>query len=184
MRKIVFFGDSLTAGYGLANPADESVPGLIAELVRAEGYHYNIVNAGISGDTSSSGLNRLDYWLRDPVDIFVLELGVNDMIRGLPPSSTKMNLDNILKRVKQKHPLCKLAIMGMEIPDFITSKKIDEFRAIYRSLADTHQAVLVPFYLEGVAGVKTLNMKDGLHPNSKGYKVIAEQIWPTIKSLV
>lgn len=184
MKRIVFFGDSLTAGYGLANPGTESFPALIRNKLRAENLSYDIVNAGISGDTSSGGLGRLDYWISQTVDVFVLELGINDAIRGLPVSSTFLNLDTILKKVRRKHPKSKLAIMGMEIPMHLTPAKLDEFRAIFRRLADEHDAAFVPFFLEGVAGVKSLNLSDGLHPSKKGYEHIAERVWPVLRGLL
>ena len=184
MRKILFFGDSLTAGYGLAAPDTESFPALIEQKIRTEGLPYHIINAGVSGDTSSGGLARLDRWLINPVDVFVLELGVNDFMRGLPASATFNNLDKILARVVKKNPECRLAIMGMEVPDFLSSPRIDEFKTIFRRLAEKYNAALVPFFLEGVAGMSHLNLRDGIHPSSKGYIVIAEKVWPTIKALL
>ena len=184
MKRILFFGDSLTAGYGLPKPAVHSLPGLIQKKIDESGFSYRVVNAGSSGDTSSGGLNRLDYWLNQPVHIFVLELGVNDLWRGAPYSVTKHNLDLILKKVKERYPDCKLAIMGMEIPDAINFAPLNDFRKIYRELAEAHAAAFVPFFLDGVAGVKHLNLPDGLHPSAKGYEVIAEKVWPTIKALL
>jgi acyl-CoA thioesterase I len=184
MKRIVFFGDSLTAGYGLKSPATESFPALIQQKMRAENLPYEIVNAGISGDTSSGGLGRLDYWIAAPLDIFILELGINDVIRGLPVSSTFLNLDTILRKVRAKHPACKLAVMGMEIPNNLSPLKFDEFRAIFPKLATQHQAALVPFFLDGVAGNSSLNLPDGLHPSRKGYEVIAANVWPVLRELM
>lgn len=184
MRKILFFGDSLTAGYGLASPDSESFPGLIQQKIDAEKLPYRTINAGVSGDTSSGGLARLERWLVNPIDVFILELGLNDFLRGLPASATYNNLDKILAKVSKKYPECKLAIMGMEIPEFIAASRIDEFKGIFRKLAENHNASLVPFFLDGVAGISQLNMKDGIHPSSKGYVVIVDNVWPTIKSLL
>jgi acyl-CoA thioesterase-1 len=184
MRRILFFGDSLTAGYGLASPNTESFPALIQKKIKDAHLAYSVVNAGLSGDTSSGGLSRLDYWISTPIDIFILELGINDIIRGLPTSSTYHNLDNILNRVRKKYPRCKIAIMGMEIPAFISSARIDEFRGIFQKLAELHQATFVPFFLEGVMGVKNLNLRDGIHPSSKGYEMIADRVWPFIEKLL
>jgi acyl-CoA thioesterase I len=184
MRKILFFGDSLTAGYGLASPGTESFPALIQKKIKEAHLAYSVINGGLSGDTSSGGLSRLDYWISTPIDIFILELGINDVIRGLPTTSTYHNLDNILKRVRKKHPQCKIAIMGMEIPSFISSTKIDEFRGIFGRLAEIHEATFVPFFLEGVMGVKHLNLRDGLHPSSRGYEVIADKVWPVVEKLL
>ena len=184
MKRMLFFGDSLTAGYGLANPTAQSLPALIQKKIDGVGFKYQTVNAGMSGDTSSGGLNRLDYWLHQPVDIFVLELGINDLFRGAPHTATKRNLDLILRKVKKRYPNCKLAIMGMEIPYALSFAALNGFKNIYRELAEAHAAAFVPFFLEGVAGVKDLNLPDGLHPSAKGYEVIAAHIWPTIKALL
>jgi acyl-CoA thioesterase-1 len=182
MGRIIFFGDSLTAGYGLSNPSTESLPALIQHNLRESKSAHEVVNAGVSGDTSSGGLSRLEYWMNSPIDVFILELGINDAIRGLPASATFRNLDTILKKVKHKYPACKLMIMGIEIPGIMPSAKLDEFKGIFRKLAEEHQAVLVPFFLQGVAGIKHLNLRDGIHPSNKGYRVIADNIWPIIKS--
>lgn len=184
MRKILFFGDSLTAGYGMAAPDKESYPALIQQKISAENLPYECINAGVSGDTSSSGLARLERWLINPIDVFVLELGVNDFLRGLPASAMQNNLEKILQKVKKKYPDCKLAVMGMEVPTFQSNLKIEEFRTIFRKLAQKYNAEFVPFFLEGVAGVKQLNLPDGLHPNSKGYVVIAEHVWPTLRGVM
>jgi acyl-CoA thioesterase I len=184
MRRILFFGDSLTAGYGLPSPHTESFPALIDLKLRQENLPYQIINAGVSGDTSSGGLARLDRWLINPIDVFVLELGVNDFMRGLPASATYNNLDKILERVAKKYPEIKLAILGMEVPDFLTTPKLEEFRIIFRRLAEKYDAKLVPFILEGVAGKRHLNLRDGIHPSSNGYVIIAEKVWPTIKSML
>src|SRR5688572_7251809 len=135
MRRIIFFGDSLTAGFGLSNPGKESLPALIQKKIGESKLAYEVVNAGINGDTSSGGLSRLGYWMNSPIDIFILELGINDALRGLPVTATYRNLDTILKKVRQKYPACKLLILGMEMPGIIPSPKLDEFRGIFRKLA-------------------------------------------------
>ncbi len=179
-----FFGDSLTAGYGLDNTDDESFPALIGQKINTAGLDYKIINAGISGDTSSGGLARLDYWLNQPVNVFILELGINDILKGIPPSRTFANLDSIISKVKAKYPDVKLALMGMEIPAFIPGPFAAEFRSIFRRLAEIHNMVFVPFFLDGVAGFAHLNMKDGLHPSAHGYKVIADKVWPVLQPLL
>ncbi len=184
MNNILFFGDSLTAGYGLGNVNDESFPALIGQKIKEAGLDYKIINAGLSGDTSAGGLARLDYWLSQPVKVFILELGINDILRGIPPSRTYNNLDSIISKVKTRYPEVKLALMGMEIPAFIPGAFAAEFRSIFRRLADTHDMVLVPFFLEGVAGLAHLNMKDGLHPSASGYRIIADRVWPAIETLL
>ena len=116
MTNILFFGDSLTAGYGLASAATESFPALIGEKLKTEGFPYHISNAGVSGDTTAGGLSRLDYWLSKPLDVFVLELGINDIRRGIPPTTIAKNLQAIIDKVKLKYPQVKLVLLGMEIP--------------------------------------------------------------------
>lgn len=165
-------------------PLFNRCPLLSKKKIDDAGFKYQTVNAGVSGDTSSGGLSRLDYWLHQPVDIFVLELGINDLFRGAPHTATKRNLDLILKKIRERYPNCKLAIMGMEIPHAINFAALNGFRNLYRELAEAHAAAFVPFFLEGVAGVKNLNLSDGLHPSAKGYEVIALHIWPTIKALL
>lgn len=184
MRNILFFGDSLTAGYGLANARKESCPALIQQKIDAEGYDYHVINGGLSGDTTGGGLARLNYWFNRPMDIFVLELGINDMRRRISPAKVYQNLDTIVKQVKTKYPNIKLALMGMQIPAVIPGLPVDNFNSIFKKLADAHNMAFVPFYLDGVAGQKHLNMRDGLHPSTEGYKVIAERIWPVIKGLL
>jgi acyl-CoA thioesterase-1 len=184
MQNILFFGNSLTAGYGLRSPAMESFPALIEQKINAAKLNYNVINAGQSGDTSAGGLNRLDYWISRPINVFVLELGINDITRGIPPQTTQNNLQAIIHKVKTKYPEVKLALMGMEIPAFIPAPFTVQFKDIYPKLADVNKMTFVPFFLEGVAGVAHLNLPDRLHPNSQGYKIIADKVWPIIKELL
>jgi acyl-CoA thioesterase-1 len=184
MQNILFFGDSLTAGYGLADVRQESCPALIQQKIDAEGLQYHVINGGLSGDTSGGGLARIDYWMNRPIDIFILELGINDMIRRIPPAKIYQNLEAIILKVQAKYPQIKLVLMGMELPAFIPGVATSEFRIIYRKLAETYKMTFVPFYLEGVAGQRHLNLPDGLHPSAGGYRVIADKIWPVIKSLL
>jgi acyl-CoA thioesterase-1 len=183
MRNILFFGDSLTAGYGLADASKEACPALIQRKLIDEGYDYHVINGGLSGDTSVGGLARLDYWLNRPVDVFILELGINDVRRRISPATTYKNLDAIVNQVKAKYPDVKLALMGMQIPA-IPGLPVENFNSIFKKLADAHKMAFVPFYLEGVAGQMHLNIRDGLHPSAAGYKVISEKIWPVIKPLL
>lgn len=184
MQNILFFGDSLTAGYGLRNPAAESYPAIIGQKINEAKLDYKITNAGVSGDTSSGGLHRINYWLSQPVSVFVLELGINDVIRGVAPSNTLKNLQAIIDKVKAKYPQVKIAIMGMQIPVFLHSPVATQFREIFSKLAMDNHVSLVPFFLEGVAGKRNLNLPDQLHPNAEGYKVIANNVWPVIKRLL
>ena len=184
MRNILFFGDSLTAGYGLADARKEACPALIQQKINAEGYDYHVINGGLSGDTTGGGLARLDYWLNRPMDVFVLELGINDIRRHISPAKIYQNLDAIVKQVKAKYPDIKLALMGMQVPAVIPGLPVDNFNSIFKKLADAHNMAFVPFYLDGVAGQMHLNIRDGLHPSAEGYKVIAERVWPVIKGLL
>ena len=184
MRHILFFGDSLTAGYGLKSAGMESLPAIIQQKIRTGGLAYKVTNAGLSGDTSAGGLKRLNYWLSEPVDVFVLELGVNDIIRGVLPQTTLKNLQAIIDAVKSKYPEAKLTLMGMQIPAFLHSPSAKQFSAIFTTLAADNNMSLVPFFLEGVAGLKHLNLPDRIHPNAEGYKVIADKVWPVIEKLL
>jgi acyl-CoA thioesterase-1 len=184
MKNILFFGNSLTAGYGLRNAATESLPALIAQKINAANLDYNVINAGLSGDTSGGGLNRLDYWLSRPINVFVLELGINDIIRGISPQTITKNLQAIIDKVKTKYPQVKMALMGMQIPPFIQYPFAFQFNTVYRTLADANRTALVPFFMDGVAGKPQLNLPDLVHPNAEGYKMIADRVWPVIQKLL
>jgi acyl-CoA thioesterase-1 len=184
MQNILFLGDSLTAGYGLHNAATESFPARIEQKINAAKLKYKIINAGLSGDTSGGGLNRIDYWLSKPVSVFVLELGINDIIRGIAPQTTLKNLQAIIDKVKTTYTDAKIALMGMHIPAFIPSKFAVQFNAIYFNLAHSNQIALVPFFLNGVAGKPHFNLPDRLHPNAEGHKVITDNVWPVIEKLL
>ena len=184
MNNILFFGDSLTAGYGLKDAKTESLPALIQQKINAAELPYHVINGGFSGDTSAGGLLRLDYWTNRPIHIFVLELGINDIIRGILPQTTFKNLQTIIDKVKFKFPDVKLALMGMEIPAFIPGAFAAEFRAIFRKLADANQMAFVPFYLAGVAGKPHFNLPDMLHPSASGYRIMANNVWPTLRELL
>jgi acyl-CoA thioesterase-1 len=184
MKNILFLGDSLTAGFGLRNATLESFPARIEQKIITAQFDYKVINAGLSGDTSAGGLNRINYWMSQPVSVFVLELGINDIIRGIPPQTTLGILQAIVDKVKTKYPQVKMAVMGMEIPAFIPAPFAVQFREIYRKLADKNQMAFVPFLLEGVTGIPHLNLPDQLHPNAEGYKIIADRVWPVLKALL
>jgi acyl-CoA thioesterase-1 len=182
MHNILFFGDSLTAGYGLGNHKAESFPALIQQKIDIEGLSYHCINGGLSGDTTAGGLLRLEYWMNRPLHVFVLELGINDIIRGVSLQITAKNLQAIIDKVKLKYPGIKLVMMGMEVPAFIPGAFATDFKAIFRKLADANQMAFVSFYLDGVAGKAHLNLPDRLHPNAAGYRVMADRVWPVLKS--
>lgn len=184
MKNILFFGDSLTAGYGLRNASLECYPALINKKIIASELDYKVTNAGLSGDTSAGGLNRIDYWTSQPVHAFVLELGINDIIRGMAPAITLSNLQAIINKVTERYPDVKMALMGMKIPPFLATSFSGQFNAIYDKLALDNKIAFVPFFLKDVAGKDHLNLPDHLHPSAEGYKIIADNVWPVIKSLL
>jgi acyl-CoA thioesterase I len=183
LKTILFFGDSLTAGYGLDDPA-LAFPGRVQEKITAEKLPWRVINAGLSGETTAGGVRRLDWILRQPVDIFVLELGGNDGLRGLPPEVARTNLQNILDRVRAKNPAVRLVIAGMEMPTSMGTAYTDAFRAVYPALAEKNQALLIPFLLQGVGGDPKLNLPDGIHPTAEGHAIVAETVWKIIRPLL
>jgi acyl-CoA thioesterase-1 len=178
--RIVFLGDSLTAGYGLDK--EDSVPSLIQKRLQDAGYPYEVVNAGVSGDTSASGLSRLDWSLAGDVRILVVELGANDGLRGLPVAGMKHNLTEIITRAQAKG--IKVILTGMEAPPNFGSAYTSEFREVYRQLAREHDITFVPFYLDGVAGIPSLNIADGIHPNAEGSRIVEKTIWSALEPLL
>nr|WP_220483062.1 arylesterase [Rufibacter quisquiliarum] len=182
MKNILFFGNSLTAGYGLS--PSESFPALIQKKIDSLQLPYKAINAGLSGETSAGGKNRIDWLLRQPVDVFVLELGANDGLRGIPPAETKKNLQAIVDKVKAKYPQAKLVMAGMEVPSSMGGRYASEFRVIFRQLATENNMALVPFLLEGVGGERHLNQQDGVHPTAAGQKILAENVWAVLKDVL
>ena len=178
--RIVFLGDSLTAGYGLAK--EESVPSLIQMRLRSEGYPYDVVNAGVSGDTSAGGLSRLDWSLEGDVKILVIELGANDGLRGLPVANMKRNLTEIITRSQSRG--IKVVLTGMEAPPNFGAAYTAEFRQVYRDLAKLPDVTFMPFYLDGVAGLPQLNIADGMHPNAEGARIIERAMWERLEPLL
>ena len=179
--RIVFLGDSLTAGYGLATK-DQAVPALIQKRLDAEGYDYEVVNHGVSGDTSAGGVSRLEWALNGDVRVLVLELGGNDGLRGIPVETMKANLSDIISRTKARG--VTVLLTGMEAPPNHGPAYTKEFRETFRELARTHNVPLVPFYLEGVAGDSALNQADGIHPTAEGSVVIERTIWKALQPLL
>lgn len=180
---IVFFGNSLTAGYGLDDPS-QGFAGLIQKRIDSLGLAYKVVNAGVSGETTSGGNSRIDWLLKQPLDVFVLELGGNDGLRGIPVSETRKNLQEILDKVKAKYPDAKLVLAGMQIPPNMGQKYATEFKDVYADLAKKNEVTLIPFLLEGVGGESKLNQSDGIHPTAEGHKILAENVWVRIKDLL
>lgn len=181
-KVILFFGDSLTAGYGLS--PEEAFPALSGKELTKNGKNVKIVNAGLSGETSAGGLTRIDWVLRQPVDVFVLELGANDGLRGLPVDQTKKNLQAIIDKVKAKNPNVKIVITGMMVPPNMGNTYTSQFTAIFPELAKKNKATLMPFLLEGVAGDEKLNQADGIHPNIEGHKIVAGNMTKILSPLL
>ena len=178
--RIVFLGDSLTAGYGLAR--NQSVPSLIQGRLDSGGYRYEVVNAGVSGDTSAGGLSRLDWSLSGDVQVLVVELGANDGLRGLPVAAMKSNLDAIIRRARQRG--ITVLLTGMEAPPNYGAVYTREFRQVFSDLAKTHKVAFIPFFLEGVAGNPSLNIADGIHPNPAGARIVEATVWRALQPLL
>jgi acyl-CoA thioesterase-1 len=178
----LFFGDSLTAGYGLS--PEEAFPALVEKSLNKKGKPAKVINAGLSGETSAGGLSRIDWVLRQPVDIFILELGANDGLRGLPLDQTRTNLQGIIDKVKTKYPKAKIVVTGMMIPPNLGAKYTDEFQKIFPALAKKNNASLIPFLLKDVAGNEKLNLPDGIHPNPDGHKIVAENVEKVVEPLL
>lgn len=181
-RTILFFGDSLTAGMGL--DPNLAFPALIGQRLDSLGYAYQIVNAGLSGETTASGRNRLDWVLRQPVDIFVLELGANDGLRGIPLEETRKNLEAMILTVREKYPEARIVLAGMQLPPNMGPEYTASFRKIFPELAKKHGVLLIPFLLDGVGGVPQLNQDDGIHPTAEGHRIVAENVWEILSSTV
>ena len=178
--KIVFLGDSLTAGLGLVDT--QSYPGLLQERMNAEGFTFEVVNAGVSGDTSAGGLRRLDWSLQEDVRILVVALGANDGLRGLSVQDMKQNIGQIIEAARAKGVVVVLA--GMEAPPNYGPEYAASFRQAYRELALKYRVPFVPFLLDRVAGMPALNQPDGIHPNPQGAAVVADTVWNVLKPLL
>ena len=178
--RIVCLGDSLTAGYGLAQ--SEAYPALLQGRLREAGYPHDVVNAGVSGDTSAGGLRRLDWSLRGNVRLLVVALGANDGLRGLPVADLGRNLSTIIERAKTRGIPVLLA--GMEAPPNFGPAYTRQFRQAYADVAEVHGVRFVPFFLDGVAGQPALNQADGIHPNARGHRMIADLLWREIEPML
>ncbi|WP_345242005.1 arylesterase [Nibrella saemangeumensis] len=179
---ILFYGNSLTAGYGIE--PSQAFPALIGAKLDSAGYQYKVVNAGLSGETTAGGRSRIGWVLRQPVSIFVLELGGNDGLRGIPLTATKQNLQAIIDTVKAKSPEAKIVIAGMQIPPNMGPEYTSRFRELYKELARENNLALIPFLLEGVGGIRRLNLPDGIHPTPEGHKVVAKNVWQVLEPLL
>jgi len=182
IKTILFFGNSLTAGYGLE--PSQAFPALIQERIDSLELPYRVVNAGVSGETTAGGKSRIDWLLKKPVDVFVLELGANDGLRGIDPESTYSNLKTIMDKVRDKNPEVQIILAGMQLPPSMGQKYTKEFSEVYTRLAKEENVHLIPFLLEGVGGDPKLNQADGIHPTIEGQKILANNVWKVMEKVV
>lgn len=179
---VVILGDSLAAGYGV-NPT-EAFPALIQKKAESAGLAVTVVNAGVSGDTTAGGVRRLDWLLKRPVDILVIELGGNDGLRGSPVASTRTNLMTMIRKAREKYPAVQVVLAGMQMPPSMGQDYSAEFRDLFGSVARAEKTVLIPFLLEGVGGIESLNQADQIHPNALGHQKVAENVWKVLEPLL
>lgn len=182
LKHILFFGTSLTAGYGL-DPT-EAYPALIQNRIDSLKLPYKVINGGLSGETSAGGKGRIDWLLKQPIDIFVLELGANDGLRGIPVAETTKNLQFIIDQVRAKYPNVKMVLAGMQVPPNMGSTYANSFKEMFPKLAAQNKIELIPFLLDKVGGVPKLNQADGIHPTAEGDKILAENVWVKLKGLL
>ncbi len=181
-KNILFFGNSLTAGWGLE--PEEGFAGIIQHRIDSLGLDYQVINGGLSGETTASGLNRLDWFLEDEPYVFILELGGNDGLRGIPVAETKKNLQQIIQKVQTKYPQAEIILAGMQIPPNMGKAYSEDFQSIFPDLAKEGNVTLIPFLLEGVAGDPNLNLPDGIHPSKEGHQIVAETVWQYLQPLL
>ncbi len=182
-KTILFFGNSLTAGYGLDDPK-QAFAGLVQARIDSLGLPWQVVNAGVSGETTAGGEGRIDWILKQPVDIFILELGGNDGLRGIPIDETRSNLQTIIDKVRASNPQVKIILAGMLVPPNMGPDYGKAFQEIYPALAAKNKTELIPFLLEGVGGEPKLNLPDGIHPTPEGHKIVMETVWKVLQSLL
>ena len=179
---IIFFGNSLTAGYGLE--PEQAFPALVQNMIDSLDLNYTVVNAGLSGETTASGRNRVDWVLKQNVDVFILELGANDGLRGIDTDETYQNLEAIVKSVREKNEDVKIVLAGMMVPPNMGQDYGAAFQKIFPSIAEKHSLSLIPFLLQGVGGQEDLNLPDGIHPNVEGHKIVAGNVWQILKDVL
>jgi len=182
IQKILFFGNSLTAGMGLE--PEMAFPGVIQQYIDSLQLNYTVINAGLSGETTASGENRVSWLLNQKIDIFVLELGANDGLRGIPLKETRENLQAIIDAVKEKNPDTRIILAGMQIPPNMGPTYTADFKRIFPELAKKNNTALIPFLLEDVAGDPELNQEDGIHPTEEGQKIVAKNVWKVLAPML
>lgn len=178
-KNILFFGTSLTAGLGV--DPEQAFPAIIQHKIDSLKLPYKVINAGLSGETSAAGKSRIDWLLRQPIDIFVLELGANDGLRGIAVKETEANMQAVIDKVRKKYPNAKMILAGMQMPPSMGEKYTVPFRELFPALAKKNNMDFIPFLLKGVGGVPSLIQQDGLHPTPEGHKILAENVWQILQ---
>ena len=181
-RTLLFVGTSLTAGYGL--DPDSAYPQQIQRMIDSAGFRYTVVNAGVSGETSSALIRRLDWLLRQPLGVVVIETGANDGLRGIPIETMRANIQQIIERVRRARPGAQVVLVQMEAPPNLGAQYTRQFREVFRDVAKRNDAVLLPFLLQDVAGNRDLNQADGIHPNNDGERIVARNVWKGLRPLL
>lgn len=179
---IVLLGDSLAAAYGL-DPS-QGFAALIQKRIESLGLPFTLINAGVSGDTTAGGLRRIDWLLKRQVDILILELGGNDGLRGIPPASTRTNLQSIIQKTRSRYPNARIVLAGMQMPPNMGEAFARDFREVFPSVAKSHNTALIPFLLETVGGIPELNLPDLIHPTAKGHELVAENVWKILEPVL
>lgn len=182
MRTILMLGDSLTDGYGLSR--SQAYPALVTEKLRATGYKFEVINAGVSGDTTAGGLRRIPKYLTSKIDVLVLELGINDAFRAVPIEQMRSNLQGIIDRTRARNPKVAIIIAGMQLPLYGADGYVRSFGEMYAELATKNDAALIPYLLQGVGGDPSLNLPDRIHPNAAGHRVLAENVWRVLEPIL
>jgi acyl-CoA thioesterase-1 len=182
-KTILFFGDSLTAGFGLED-SNDAYPAVIQTKIDSLDLDYVVVNSGLSGETTSGGLGRINWVLNQKVDVFVLELGANDGLRGISLAETRENLQAIIDSVRKKYPEIPIILAGMQLPPNLGQDYTQEFKSIFEELAEKNALEIIPFLLKDVGGIPDLNQEDGIHPNIEGHKIIANNVWFFLEPLL
>ena len=182
-KTILCFGDSITAGYGL-DDSNDAFPAVLQQKIDSLNLNYIVINSGVSGETSAGGKSRIDWIIKQNIEIFLLELGANDGLRGVPLSETRANLQAIIDVVREKSPDTKIVLAGMELPPNMGQDYTTEFRQLFADLAEKNNLTFIPFILKDVGGIASLNQSDGIHPTVKGHKIVANTVWNALKPLL
>lgn len=182
-KTILCFGDSITAGYGLDDSAD-AFPALLQKKIDSLDLNYTVINSGVSGETTAGGKSRIDWVIKQPVSVFLLELGANDGLRGVALSETRANLQAIIDVVKTKSPDTTIILAGMQLPPNMGQDYTREFKQLYIDLANKNNIEFIPFILKDVGGIASLNQSDGIHPNIEGHKILANTVWEVLEPLI